>query len=148
MSVDMMRCCESRNDLPRSEFNKRKLSPDGLQHICRTCQRGYYQRNKTHIQGLKRANKERLRQEQAALVLDYLESHPCVDCGETDLVVLEFDHCRDEKFAGVATMIGSYSTRAVLEEIAKCDVVCANCHVRRTAKRAGWPRHLAAAAQG
>lgn len=61
----------------------------------------------------------------------------CQDCGEVDPVVLEFDH-RDDKIMDVSTMIGSRSWSVIQAEIAKCDVVCANCHRRRTAKRFGW----------
>lgn len=73
-------------------------------------------------------------------VFDYLRTHPCVDCGETDIAVLEFDH-RDQKAKEVrvsALVAQGYSTRTVMREIAKCDVRCANCHRRRTAKQLGW----------
>ena len=69
----------------------------------------------------------------------YFRDHPCVDCGETDPVVLEFDHLRDKKF-GIATGIRNRNWQDVLDEIAKCDVVCANCHRRRTTKRGGFLR--------
>jgi hypothetical protein len=68
-------------------------------------------------------------------VLEYLLTHPCVDCGETDPVVLEFDHLRD-KLGNISAMYG-HAWRSILAEIAKCDVVCANCHRRRTARRVG-----------
>lgn len=66
----------------------------------------------------------------------YLEKHPCVDCGEPDIVVLEFDHLRDKK-GNVSLHVGNgNSWQRVLEEIEKCEVVCANCHARRTSRRA------------
>lgn len=84
--------------------------------------------------------KDRRRQ----FVLEYLREHPCVECGESDPVVLEFDHVRGEKLADVATLVHSHRNMKELEdEIAKCEVVCANCHRRRTASRAGWYRQVA-----
>jgi hypothetical protein len=54
-------------------------------------------------------------------------------------VVLEFDHLRDRKFM-IATGIRNRNWNDVLDEIAKCAVVCANCHRRRTAERGGFIR--------
>lgn len=68
---------------------------------------------------------------------NYLSSHPCVDCGEADPVVLEFDH-RDAaaKKANVSDLAkNAYSIQAIETEVAKCDVRCANCHRRVTFKR-------------
>lgn len=64
----------------------------------------------------------------------------CADCHEKDPIVLEFDH-RDrtaKRFdLGDATRLGMSLTK-LLDEAAKCDVVCANCHRRRTAKQMKW----------
>lgn len=80
----------------------------------------------------------------ARAVHEYLLSHPCVDCGEPDPVVLEFDHVRGDKKANVKRMLaGTYSLDSVFTEIAKCEVRCANCHRRITAKRAGHYAYLA-----
>lgn len=69
-------------------------------------------------------------------VIAYLKTHPCVDCGEPDVVVLEFDHVRGQKSGRLATMIANGGSWAKIEEeIAKCDVRCANCHRRKTAKQ-------------
>ena len=75
-------------------------------------------------------------------LVDYLLEHPCLDCGEIDVVVLQFDHLDPEnKSDTVANMVSNVCSWATIEdEIAKCEVVCANCHTRRTAKRAGWLR--------
>lgn len=78
-------------------------------------------------------------EERIHFLVTYLREHPCVDCGETDPVVLEFDHLRDKKFA-ISKGLQDRNWQDVLDEIAKCDVVCANCHRRRTAKRGGFLR--------
>lgn len=73
---------------------------------------------------------------------DYLKSHSCIDCGEGDPIVLEFDHVRGEKKLGVAKMVAEgYSLATVINEISKCEVRCANCHRRKTALQFGWNKH-------
>jgi hypothetical protein len=83
--------------------------------------------------------KRRVRLERTRLLIEYFESHSCVDCGETDPVVLEFDHLRDKSF-DVGRKLIHTTWKTILDEIAKCEVVCANCHRRRTARRRGSVR--------
>lgn len=61
----------------------------------------------------------------------YLSHHPCVDCNEKDPIVLEFDHVRGVKAGCVREIARDYPLDMVKEEIAKCEVRCANCHKRR-----------------
>lgn len=69
-------------------------------------------------------------------VSGYLDTHPCVDCGEADKVVLDFDHVRGDKVCEVSVMVGrGYRLWKIIEEIEKCEVRCANCHRRVTVKR-------------
>jgi hypothetical protein len=69
-------------------------------------------------------------------IVDYLKEHPCVDCGERDIVVLQFDHVRGKKQKDIAVMMNhGYSWENILAEIGKCEVRCANDHARRTAER-------------
>ncbi|MCW6007191.1 hypothetical protein K1W54_21885 [Micromonospora sp. CPCC 205371] len=79
-------------------------------------------------------------QENNRRLIEYLRSHPCVDCGETDIVVLDFDHQRDKTMD--INKMRSYAWTRVLAEIEKCEVVCANDHRRRTAAAQGWARAL------
>lgn len=72
------------------------------------------------------------------LILDHLQMNPCVDCGERDPIVLEFDHRGEKKFNISAAYTVGYSVAAVSAEIAKCDVRCANCHRRKTYKERGF----------
>ena len=59
--------------------------------------------------------------------LKYLLKHPCVDCGETNPVVLDFDH-RVFKEHDVARLISKGRLKQLKEEVEKCEVRCANCH--------------------
>jgi hypothetical protein len=66
----------------------------------------------------------------------YKADRGCADCTEKDPIVLEFDHrdpARKSFNIGNCTKSG-WSLERLLQEVAKCDVVCANCHRRRTAK--------------
>lgn len=74
-------------------------------------------------------------------LIKYYATHPCVDCGESDPVVLHFDHVRGTKIHNVSRMVRTHNWRKVAAEIAKCEVRCANCHTRITAKRAGWTKY-------
>lgn len=73
-------------------------------------------------------------------VYQYLLAHPCVDCGETDPVVLEFDHVDPAPKAGaISVMVASVRPLEVIQsEVTKCEVRCANCHRRRTAEQQRW----------
>ena len=125
--------------LPLDLFPRNIAQPDGLGSQCRKCkkkgQASWYSRNRErHMKNVARNNRLQ-RKILRALILDYLASHPCVDCGESDPVVLEFDHVRGNKVAAVARMAASHTpVRKVRAEIAKCDVRCANCHRRRHAR--------------
>jgi hypothetical protein len=71
--------------------------------------------------------------------MSYLKTHPCVDCGISDVVLLDFDHVRGKKRAGVCDLINRAARwETILTEIEKCEVVCANCHRKRTAKTQKW----------
>jgi len=88
------------------------------------------------------ANTRRYIARNQQLVFDYLLTHPCVDCGESDPIVLEFDHVRGDKKRPLAKLIRQgLSARTIEDEIAKCDVRCANCHRRKTALALGWFRN-------
>ena len=90
-----------------------------------------------HYQGeKKRVRKNKMR------VIEYLQSHPCVNCGEADIVVLEFDHIDpSNKVKDIFTMVHhKYGWEAIKKEISKCEVVCGNCHARRTAKQKNYKK--------
>lgn len=76
----------------------------------------------------KRIHQDRLAETQR------LKEVPCHDCEqEYPHYIMEFDHRDGEvKVANVSHFVWKGSRKAFLAEIAKCDVVCANCHRART----------------
>ena len=93
--------------------------------------------NRTEHTANVNANTARYRERNRHLIRGYLLSHPCVDCGEHDPDVLEFDHL-GEKAQAVSPLKMSASPGLILTEIQKCEVRCVNCHMRRTAAQFGW----------
>lgn len=78
------------------------------------------------------------RERNRAHVVEYLQQHPCLDCGEARIAVLEFDHVRGVKFKNVSALVYSGSLLSLVkEEIGKCEVVCRNCRKIRTDTRRG-----------
>jgi hypothetical protein len=76
-------------------------------------------------------------------MMEYLRGRACSTCGIDDPVVLEFHHVsvRGSKCAPVSVLVThGYTWRKVQAEIAKCEVLCANCHRKRTAAERGHYR--------
>jgi len=72
-------------------------------------------------------------------VLWSAKRRPCIDCNLAyPPYVMDFDHVKGKKSGGVSAMTGSASKKRILKEIAKCEVVCANCHRKRTYARKQW----------
>jgi len=139
----MKKCTKCKKLKKPSEYNKNKGRKDGLNTICRSCSNArskrYYQENKSKHKKVVGINRDKYRKEAQEWIVQYLASHPCVDCGETDLVVLEFDHVRGKKICEVSLMVKNvHSLSNIKKEVAKCDVRCANCHRRKTAKDQKW----------
>jgi hypothetical protein len=60
---------------------------------------------------------------------DYLKNHSCVDCGNSDVRVLEFDHVRGNKETNVSNVIrNGWKLERLISEIEKCEIRCCNCH--------------------
>ena len=69
----------------------------------------------------------------------HLKTNPCVDCGETDPIILEFDHVTGDKQFNIANAArDGFGMERLKTEIAKCEVRCANCHRKKTYERSGW----------
>lgn len=127
---------------PLAEFQFRYRDSGELQTWCRVCMAAYkqdwYVRNRAHQLKQVKMNQQRTTRENQTRAWEYLGEHPCVDCGESDPVVLQFDHVRGKR-DNVSTLIrGGFAWLIVLAEIEKCEVRCGNCHRRKTALDQGF----------
>jgi hypothetical protein len=132
--TEFRRCASCREDLALAAFNRHG---EGRQWWCRECFREYFRaRGDLHRKQTHEAQRRR-RREARAVLAKHLSVHPCVVCGESDPVVLEFDHLGPKRGNVSFLAGGGLSAKALLREIAVCEVVCANCHRRRTASNDG-----------
>lgn len=141
--LGMKRCTICKQSFPATFFNKRVRSADGLQDVCRDCNkasaRRYYRDNREkHLQVVMARTKEARRVAQE-FIGEYLAVHPCVDCGEDDIRTLDFDHRPGAiKESDVMRLVRfGHSLKKIAAEIEKCDVRCRNCHARVTYERSG-----------
>jgi hypothetical protein len=130
--------CQERKAL--DEFYRKKDRLAGS--YCKPCQHAYVREHYAKTSAVYNARRYALHltytERNRRLVLDHLANHPCIDCGERDIVVLDFDHVRGVKLDAVSRMIfGGTSERRLRAEIDKCVVRCANCHRRKTALECG-----------
>lgn len=110
------RCCTCKQIKPLDEFNRMTKSKDGRQGSCRDCNKAYhYAHWERHMAQIK-ARRKRQREAARAFMVQYLRDHPCVDCGEADIVVLEFDHLRD-KYKNVSYLVNTNELPRIKEEI-------------------------------
>lgn len=134
--------CKKEKDL--GEFNKNKTRKDGLQTICKICSRKrsrkFYKDNVDSQRIIIYKQKKDRKKESRQKINEYLSSHPCVDCKNDNIIVLEFDHRdQEKKHKAISEMVASgYAWIKIKQEIDKCDVRCANCHRIKTAKQLGY----------
>ncbi len=131
--------CGEEKDIEQFGWSIRGVKRHSRCNKCRNEERSeYYKRHKEHELEYKYDRQARKREEARRYVFDYLRNHPCVDCGESDPMVLTFDHVIGNKKMDISQMVNQgYSLGVLQEEIAKCEIRCANCHMRIEKKRRG-----------
>lgn len=136
-------CGEERDT--EKDFSWKNKKNSTRQGWCKFCQASankiHYQNNKQAYLDRATTRNARVNTENKQRLYVYLSSHPCVDCGETNIRVLEFDHVRGSKTLDIARLLDRATSWSKIEtEIAKCEVRCANCHRRKTLERGKWWR--------
>ncbi len=134
----LKKCSKCLKILDENEFNWKYKFTKRSYH-CKGCSRKYIQTHyKNNIgyyldKALKRNNM--IKQRSFEFLGPYLLNHPCVDCGESNILVLEFDHKeRKMKDGEISRIIENGATlNKLIVEVQKCEVRCANCHKIKTA---------------
>lgn len=138
----MKKCYKCKETKSTDEFHKNKYKSDGFQSYCKACAKvrnAEYYKATPHRNPQRQASRDAARNTARTYVWEYLVKNSCVDCGESDLIVLDFDHVRGEKVKNVSQMVhAGLGLDTIKDEIDKCEVRCSNCHRRATARRSGW----------
>lgn len=112
---------------------------------CKSCQsiyaKNHYSKNSQRYKDRTKQNKPIYANRNKEYVIEFLKNNPCIDCGESDIEVLQFDHIEmiGDKGKRVGYFIG-HSLEALKKQIALCEIRCGNCHIRRTRVQTGWHR--------
>lgn len=134
--------CINCGPLPVKRFNIRR-DRGTYQNRCKECSSDYhkihYKANKQAYLARAKIRNKRLRLANMLRMLRYLKQHPCKRCGITDPVVLQFHHLKDKDFS-IGAALACKDWDQIREEIKKCVVLCANCHIKVHAKESGWMR--------
>ena len=136
----MKTCTKCQQPRPEEAFFIKSKKTGQRKTICHDCEKEYknrhYHKNKDHYMERARAAQKLYRASLREMVLNYLAEHPCSVCGESDVDVLDFHHRNpEEKDFSIATASAKGLTEVqVIEEIKKCDVLCANDHRRLHAR--------------
>ena len=128
------RCGSCRIEKPFDDFHRRGR---GYQTWCKVCRRAYDSAYHRATRPLRVEQKKERHAEFVGWYLALKEGKPCADCGQTyHPAAMQWDHLPGaQKLASVADLCRKNNRRRVLEEIAKCELVCSNCHAVRTFQR-------------
>ncbi len=95
----------------------------------REAEHRYYLKNKPEVRDRSKESWRMNVERNKEFVAEYLRTHHCVDCGESNPIVLDFDHVRGNKVYTISWLRKKpFSLKRIQEEIDKCEVRCSNCH--------------------
>lgn len=123
------KCTKCKEERVETDFSFTDKKANRRRAMCKYCVRELTARHYTDKKEVYRLNQRTRRDRNRDFVKAYLKKSVCIDCGNKDWRVLEFDHVRGEKIENISRLMSDRAPIAVLkEEIAKCDIRCANCH--------------------
>ena len=141
-------CSKCATSKPESEYFVKDGKTGRLHAQCKVCYREHrksYAARHYEKYGdiyrerarLRRAKMKRIRQNK---LIEYMHDKSCAQCGESDIRVLECDHIDPamKSFSIARAITDGVKWDVILAEIQKCQVLCSNCHKKRTAAQYGW----------
>jgi protein-arginine kinase activator protein McsA len=122
-------CCRCKVQKSLVDFNKKSASKDGRERYCKECHR---ELNRRHYKGNTQSYIDSATKHRIKTIEWYKElkgNLKCERCPESHIATLDFHH-KDptEKVGLVSKMVMDVSRTRALAEIAKCIVLCSNCH--------------------
>lgn len=133
--------CKEEKLLTKDFFNTRDKLQKKFRTDCKICQRlkqsKAYQKKREYYKNATKKRRQKLRASNQKLLWEFLKNNGCIRCGENNPVVLEMDHLGNKKYC-ISDIIYCHTWESVLTEIEKCQILCANCHRKKTAKDFKW----------
>ena len=137
----MKKCCACGLEKSENEFHWKNKAKGQRQYRCKECwsemNRDRYDKDPEYYRNKAKEWNSASKKKTITKIIDYLEEHPCVECGETNPIVLSFDHdtSANNKVLEVGAMVSrSWGWTKIKKEIDKCQVLCMNCHTKKTAR--------------
>lgn len=137
--------CKLEKPLNKNFFNAKDKRGIKFRTDCKDCQHlkqsaAYIKKSESYKKACKNY-RSILKEQNQKLLWDFFLKNPCVKCGESNPVVLELDHLRDKKYC-ISQIIFSHTWESVQKEMEKCQVLCAHCHKKKTAKDFKWYKYI------
>lgn len=136
---EMKRCPRCGLAKPLTEFHRTRLRHDGHQPYCKPCKRGIDRLRYVRRRGAGIRRKNDFDRRRVEWLRSLKAGRPCHDCRRSfPPEAMQWDHLPGVPKLGDVSTLRGRSKQEVLDEIAKCELVCTNCHTIRTFRRAGW----------
>ena len=141
--MKICRKCASTKDI--SNFGVDNSKKDNISIYCKECIRkkriDSWLKYPIHKKRQHKEEKKRRLYRAKQWVMNYLSTHSCVDCGESNMFRLDFYHVRGKKTNTICVLTRKGSIAAIIAEISKCEVRCANYHRIRHATEINFDRN-------
>lgn len=129
-------CTMCNTPRPISEFNKSRTRSEHLRAHCKSCERkaakDFYKKNPEPYKRRAAVSRRNMAKKNKELANKIKQDSGCVSCGENTLCVLDFHHLHGNSKGREGGMpvsrAANVSIRKFRAELAKCVVLCANCH--------------------
>lgn len=137
----MKTCIDCNQNKTLEEFYPHKDGLYGRSPYCAECSRikarKYYKKNNNkRREQIYNARVKRKLEVFNELLNKYLIG--CIDCGETNFFVLDWDHKDTENKLLPLSKMWNFSKEKIMQEVDKCELRCANCHRKKTAEQLNW----------
>ncbi len=130
--METKKCSTCKHHKPIESFHRKGK---GLQPKCKSCQSAYLHNHYLCNKAAYNRSKKKARQKVQNFISE-CKTKPCADCKQTyPPYVMDFDHKYNKDFCINRGEAQGIAKSRLIAEMAKCDVVCANCHRIRTHKR-------------
>ena len=120
-----------------------RFTPGSVEHEQYKEKQKWYYKNTADAQRERaRARVAKKRERNQQWVTNRMAGESCSKCGVSDPRVLAFDHISDDKMANVSDLVSrGAALEKLIVEVAKCRVLCHNCHMLHTFDRMGGTYH-------